>query len=133
LSRKTGSHFFAGSFEEDHMTNPRRGEVALLADGKSRAMRLTLAALAELETSFAVDNLAALGERFGSGQLSSRDVIRILGAGLRGAGARMEDGEVAALAFDEGLAGAIRAAVALLEATFGAASERPTALPEPEK
>ena len=115
------------------MSNFRRGEVALLADGKSRPMRLTLNALAELEAGFAVDNLAALGERFGSGQLSARDVIRILGAGLRGAGARMDDIEVAALAFDEGLAGAIRAAVALLEATFGAAGERPMAAPEPER
>jgi hypothetical protein len=114
------------------MTNPRRGEVALAADDRQLPMRLTLNALAELETSFAVDNLAALGERFGSGQLSSRDVIRILGAGLRGAGARMDDGEVAALAFDEGLSGAIRAAVALLEATFGAAGDRPMAAPEPQ-
>lgn len=115
------------------MSNPRRGEVALATDGRHLPMRLTLNALAELETSFAVDNLAALGERFGSGQLSSRDVIRILGAGLRGAGARMDDMEVAALDFDEGLAGAIHAAVRLLEATFGAAAERPPALPEPER
>lgn len=114
------------------MSNPRRGEVDLLADGRSLPMRLSLNALAELESSFAVDNLAALGERFGSGQLSARDVIRILGAGLRGAGARMEDGEVAMLAFDEGLAGAIRAAVMLLEATFGAGEGRPMPPPEPQ-
>lgn len=116
------------------MSNLRRGEVDLSVEGRPLPMRLTLNALAELETSFAVDNLAALGARFGSGNLSARDVIRILGAGLRGAGARMEDGEVAALAFDEGLAGAIRAVVRLLEATFGETGERPpTARPEPER
>lgn len=105
--------------------NARRGEVALRADGRALPMRLTLNALAELEAAFAVDNLADLGARFGSGQLSARDVIRILGAGLRGAGARLDDGEVAMLAFDEGLAGAIQAAVRLLEATFGTGEERP--------
>jgi hypothetical protein len=116
------------------MINFRRGEVALSAAGASLPMRLTLGALAELESSFAVDNLTQLGERFGSGHLSARDVTRILGAGLRGAGAALADDEVAALHFDEGVPGAIKAAIVLLEATFGhhpAPEVRPPMPPAP--
>ena len=100
------------------MVNRYRGEVALMAEGRELPMRLTLGTLAELEHAFAVENLPALGERFATGKLSSRDVTRILGAGLRGAGAALADDEVAALAFDGGLNGAIAAAIALLDVTF---------------
>lgn len=112
------------------MVNPRRGEVALAANGTQLPMRLTLGALAELEASFSVDNLTALGDRFGTGQLSARDITRVLAAGLRGAGAQVSDADVADFVFDEGLPGAIRAAVTLLEVTFGA-GERPTVPPGP--
>ena len=63
------------------MVNRYRGEVALVVEGRALPMRLTLGALAELENAFSVDSLPALGERFASGRLSSRDVIRILAAG----------------------------------------------------
>jgi hypothetical protein len=100
------------------MINRYRGETALMADGQALPMRLTLGALAELEHAFAVDSLPALGERFAGGKLSARDVTRILAAGLRGAGSRVSEDEVASLAFDGGLNGAIRAAIDLLDATF---------------
>lgn len=105
------------------MINRYRGESALMVDGEALPMRLTLGALAELEHAFSVDSLPALGERFAGGRLSARDVTRILTAGLRGAGGRVSEDEVAALAFDGGLNGAIRAAIALLDATFGEPAE----------
>lgn len=101
------------------MVNRHRGETALMVEGEALPMRLTLGALAELEHAFAVDSLPALGQRFVAGHLSARDIIRIIAAGLRGAGKAIRDEEVAGLPFDGGLAGAIRAAISLLEATFG--------------
>ena len=101
------------------MINRHRGETALMVSGETLPMRLTLGALAELEHAFAVDSLPALGERFVEGRLSARDIIRIIAAGLRGAGRVIRDEDVAELSFDGGLNGAIKAAIALLEATFG--------------
>ena len=113
------------------MVNLHRGETALMVSGEALPMRLTLGALAELEQAFAVDSLPALGERFVDGRLSARDIIRIIAAGLRGAGRGFRDDEVAELRFDGGLNGAIRAAIALLEATFGEGSGgRPPQPPE---
>lgn len=112
------------------MVNRHRGETALMVAGEAWPMRLTLGALTELENAFAVESLPALGQRFVGGQLSARDITCILSAGLRGAGRAIRDEEVAELPFDEGLAGAIRAAIALLEATFGAGeSARPPGPP----
>lgn len=101
------------------MVNRYRGETPLLVDGEIMPMRLTLGTLAELEDAFQVDSLPALGERFTQGRLSARDVTRILTAGLRGAGSSVSADHVAGLAFDGGLNGAIAAAIALLDATFG--------------
>lgn len=117
------------------MVNRHRGEVPLPVVGGRLPMRLTLGALAELEDAFAVESLPALGERFATGRLSARDVTRILAAGLRGAGNALNDEEVAALAFDGGLNGAIAAAIALLDATFaadaGEGAARPPTPPVP--
>lgn len=105
------------------MVNRHRGEAALLVEGEALPMRLTLGALAELEQAFAVDSLPALGERFVTGRLSAGDIIRIIAAGLRGAGRAIRDEDVASLSFDGGLNGAIKAAIALLEAAFGDGEE----------
>jgi hypothetical protein len=113
------------------MINRHRGEAALMVGGEALPMRLTLGALAELEHAFAVDSLPALGERFIGGRLSARDVTRILTAGLRGAGSTISEDQVAGLAFDGGLNGAITAAIGLLEATFADPSE--SAPPRPPK
>lgn len=113
------------------MVNRHRGEAAVMVAGEALSMRLTLGALAELEHAFAVDSLPALGERFVDGRLSARDIIRIIAAGLRGAGRTIADEDVAGLSFDGGLNGAIRAAIALLEATFAEeAGARPPPPPE---
>ncbi|PWW02216.1 tail tube GTA-gp10-like protein [Hoeflea marina] len=103
--------------------NRRRGEIAARLDGESRVLCLTLGALAELESAFGVDNLADLGARFGSGKLSARDIIRIVGAGLRGAGNRICDEDVACMSAEGGAAGFARIAAELLLASFGGEAE----------
>ena len=68
------------------MPNLHRGEIEAEIGGVRRRLVLTLGALAELEAAFGADDLTALAERFGAGRLSARDLIRIIGAGLRGGG-----------------------------------------------
>ena len=51
------------------MANPWRGEVELVVDGEPRAMRLTLAALAELEARLEAELLVELIGRFEVGRL----------------------------------------------------------------
>ncbi|MGU3492746.1 gene transfer agent family protein [Xanthobacteraceae bacterium A53D] len=113
------------------MVNRHRGEISAVLDGRPRTLVLTLGALAELEAAFAVDDLVALAERFGRGRLSAADMVRVLGAGLRGAGEAISDAEVAALRTEGGAAGFARIVSALVSATFGGAegeaSPRPPA------
>ena len=66
--------------------NPFAGEVALTFDGRRHRLKLTLGALAELEAGMGEDTLVALVDRFETGRFSTRDVARLLLAGLRGAG-----------------------------------------------
>ena len=54
-------------------------------------------ALAELEDAFGADDLVALTERFATGRLKARDLTRIIGAGLRGAGEAVSDARGAML------------------------------------
>ena len=101
------------------MPNIHRGEIEAEIGGAKRKLVLTLGALAELEAAFGAADLVALTERFGSGRLKARDLIRIIGAGLRGAGEAVSDEEVAAMAVDGGAQGYVRIAAALIQATFG--------------
>ncbi|MCK0196346.1 gene transfer agent family protein [Ancylobacter sp. 6x-1] len=103
------------------MANRHRGEIAAELGGCSRVLVLTLGALAELEDAFGVEDLVALAERFERGRLSARDAVRILGAGLRGAGEQVSDAEVAAMTAPGGAAGFARIVGTLIAATFGAA------------
>lgn len=103
------------------MANRRRGEVAAVVDGRPVTLCLTLGALCELEAAFGVDDLVALGERFASGRLAARDLLRIFGCALRGGGSAIGDDEVATLRVDGGLAGLAGIVAELLEVTFGAA------------
>jgi hypothetical protein len=101
------------------MPNHYRGEIEAEIGGARRKLVLTLGALAELESAFGAEDLVALAERFGSGRLKARDLIRVIGAGLRGAGEAVSDDEVARMAIADGVAGYVRIAAALLAATFG--------------
>lgn len=111
------------------MANRRRGEVAATIAGTRYTLCLTLGSLAELETAFGVEDLGALAARFGSGRLAASDLVRILGAGLRGAGHPVGDDEVGAIPVAQNLADIARAVADLLEATFGADPPDP---PEPQ-
>lgn len=101
------------------MPNRHRGEIEADIGGARQRLVLTLGALAELEAAFGADDLVALAERFGGGRLKARDLVRIIGAGLRGAGANVSDDEVAAMTTQDGAAGFVRIASDLLTATFG--------------
>ncbi|MBF9232063.1 gene transfer agent family protein [Microvirga alba] len=113
------------------MANRRRGEVALQLGSERYTLCLTLGALAELEDAFGVQDLMALAERFGTGRLSSRDLLAILGVGLRGGGHAISDAEVAALPLHEGIEPVAAAIAELLTATFGAPAHSPNP-PEPQ-
>lgn len=101
------------------MANRHRGEIDAEIGGARRTLVLTLGALAELESAFAVDDLVALAGRFENGRLRARDLIVILAAGLRGAGEKVTDDDVAAMTVEGGVAGFARIAAELLAATFG--------------
>jgi hypothetical protein len=101
--------------------NRRRGEISAELDGRSRKLCLTLGALAELEATYAADDLATLVERFSTGRLSALDMIRIIGAGLRGAGEDMADEAVGAMQSEGGATGFAAIVADLLSTTFGAA------------
>lgn len=68
------------------MANPWAGEVALRLDGQRHTLKLTLGALAELESELQSGTLVELVERFETGRFSSRDVLALIVAGLRGGG-----------------------------------------------
>ncbi len=103
------------------MANSHRGEIEALLGGRMRTLVLTLGALAELESAFGADDLMALAERFGTGRLAARDLVRIIAAGLRGAGESVSDDEVAALRVEGGVTGYVRIAADLIAATFDGA------------
>ncbi len=105
------------------MANHRRGEVEAELDGKTYTLCLTLGALAELESGMGAADLVALAGRFESNRLSARDILRIIGCGLRGAGHSLTDDDVSRMKVSEGLAGYVRIAADLLAATFGDAPE----------
>jgi hypothetical protein len=70
------------------MANPWAGEVALVVDGERHVAKLTLGALAELEAGLGTGTLVELVERFEGGRFSTRDVMMLIVAGLRGGGWR---------------------------------------------
>ncbi len=101
------------------MVNKYRGEVAANLDGKTWTLCLTLGALAELEAAFEVDDLTALIARFSSGNLSARDMLRVIGAGLRGGGYTVNDADVREMQAEGGAVGYAKIVSQLLTATFG--------------
>ncbi len=105
--------------------NRHRGEVEAIIGGERRILCLTLGALAELETAFAADNLVELAMRFSKGRLSAKDMIRILGAGLRGGGNLCSDEDVETMNLDGGIAGSAKIVTDLLTATFLAGPQEP--------
>ncbi len=98
--------------------NPYRGEVALTLNGQPQVMRLTLGALAELEESLGEESLISLVQRFENNGFSSRDLMGLLLAGLRGGGAAITAAELASAQIAGGPMAATRAAAELLARAF---------------
>ncbi|WP_018264301.1 gene transfer agent family protein [Methylosinus sp. LW4] len=107
------------------MANHKRGEIEATLDGERYRLCLTLGALAELESAHGVGDLVALAERFEGRRLSARDLIRIIGCGLRGGGNEMCDEEVARMTVAGGLGDYVKIAADLLSATFGESANPP--------
>lgn len=103
------------------MAIKQRGEIDAVIGGETRVLCLTLGALAELEARLQADDLIGLSERFAEGHVSARDLLAILGAGLRGGGNDMTDDDLARMSVEGGLKGAAEIAVRLLQVTFGEA------------
>jgi hypothetical protein len=104
------------------MANIHRGEIAAEIGGEVRVLCLTLGALAELEARLGAGDLGELAERFAEGKVSARDLLAIIGAGLRGGGNAVSDDQLAQMSVEGGLRGAADIAVRLLKATFGEAA-----------
>lgn len=111
------------------MANRYRGEIEARLNGKSHRLCLTLGALAELEAAFGADDMVALAQRFEQGRIRSIDAMKIIGAGLRGAGCEISDADVATMRADDAAAGYVDIVARLLRATFATELEQPAAQP----
>ena len=100
------------------MVNRHRGEIEAELGGQTYTLCLTLGALAEIEHSYGGDDLIAIAERFETGRIKATDAIKVIGAGLRGAGLTFSDEEVSKLSVAGGAAGYLRIVADLLKATF---------------
>ncbi len=100
------------------MANPHAGEVALVIDGQRHVCKLTLGALAELEAGLGAGTLVDLVERFEGGAFSSRDVLALVVAGLRGGGWRGTADDLLSADVAGGPVGAARVAAELLARAF---------------
>lgn len=100
------------------MANPWQGEVAIRLNGERHVMKLTLGALAELEAGLGADTLVELVQRFETGAFSTRDVLALIVAGLRGGGWQGEAGDLLAADIEGGPAQAARLAGQLLVRAF---------------
>ena len=100
------------------MANPWAGEVALVIGGERQVMRLTLGALAELEAALESGSLVDLVARFEGGAFSTRDVLALIVAGLRGGGWRGSAADLRGADIEGGPMAAARAAAELLARAF---------------
>ncbi len=105
------------------MANPWAGEVEVRLDGVAHVARLTLGALAELETQLGETSLMALVERFETQRFSSRDVLALIVAGLRGGGWQGTAADLLKAEIAGGPVGAARVAAELLARAFALPGE----------
>ena len=107
------------------MANRHRGEIEAELGGRTYTLCLTLGALAEIENAYGGGDLLAIAERFEQGRIRASDAIRVIGAGLRGAGNVVSDAELASLQVQGGAAGYLRIVADLLKATFAVEDQSP--------
>ena len=100
------------------ITNRYRGEITATLDNRQWQLCLTLAALAELEAKLGEEDIGALAKRFSTGRLSSRDMLTIIAAGLRGGGHDISDEEAGEMRSQNGVTGYAQIVAELLTATF---------------
>lgn len=100
------------------MSNPWAGEVTIVLDGKPHVAKLTLGVLAELETTLGTGSLVDLVERFEERRFSTRDVLALVIAGLRGGGWQGTAGDLLTVEIGGGPLAAARAAAELLARAF---------------
>ena len=105
------------------MANPYAGEVAVTLDGQAHVAKLTLGALAELEGALQTGSLIDLVERFEVGQFSTRDVLALIVAGLRGGGWQGTAADLRTVVIGGGPVQAARSAAELLARAFALPSE----------
>lgn len=105
------------------MANPYAGEVAIWLDGVRHVAKLTLGALAELEASLEAGSLIEMVERFEQGRFSSRDVLALVVAGLRGGGWQGSASDLRTVEIGGGPIEAARAAAELLARAFALPGE----------
>lgn len=105
------------------MANPHAGEVMLVIDGRHYVLKLTLGALAELEAALETGTLVDLVARFESGQFSTRDLLALIVAGLRGGGWQGGAADLLQARIEGGPAAAARTAAALLVRAFALPGE----------
>ena len=87
-------------------------------DGEPRVLKLTLGALAELEAELKAGTLIELIERFEEGRFSTRDVLALIVAGLRGGGWQGRAADLIAAEIAGGPVEAARVAGLLLARAF---------------
>jgi hypothetical protein len=100
------------------MANPWAGEVAIVLNGAPHVAKLTLGALAELETALEAGSLVDLVERFEGGRFTTRDVLALIVAGLRGGGWQGTAADLMTAEIGGGAVEAARAAAELLARAF---------------
>ena len=100
------------------MANPWAGEVAVVLDGRRHVAKLTLGALAELEAALEVGSLIDLAARFEAGRFSTRDVLALVVAGLRGGGWQGTAADLRTVEIGGGPVEAARVAAELLARAF---------------
>ena len=100
------------------MANPWAGEVAVWLDGKRHVAKLTLGALAELEAELGEESLLDLVQRFEANRFSTRDVVSLLVAGLRGGGWDGSSADLLTVEIGGGPIAAAKTAAELLARAF---------------
>ena len=105
------------------MANLYAGEVAIWLDGQRHVAKLTVGALAELETALEAGSLIDLVERFEAGRFSSRDVLALIVAGLRGGGWQGTAVDLRSVDIGGGLVAAAKVAAELLARAFALPGE----------
>ena len=105
------------------MANPYAGEVAVFLDGRRHVAKLTLGALAELEAALEAGGIVDLVQRFESRAFSTRDVLALIVAGLRGGGWQGTVADLRTVEIGGGPVEAARVAATLLARAFALPGE----------